>query len=528
MTFNLIHQPWIPVRTHDGERRLVSIREALLDAPAYRWLDSEACLENTAIHRLLAAILHDAHQGPTSISEAARLYERGHFQPDLLDAYLQAVEDRFDLFSEDAPFWQTPGFAAVNAKGQDASHPVQFLAAHLSSGTNVTLFAKTVDDNPLAVTPATAARWLIAAQNFRPAVGKSVLGKPLSSPLARVAVLTPQGDNLFETLVLSLTVYDPADQPADAPNWRQPPLPVEYLRSKPVRASLGRLDEYTWVAQAFRLHAEDTAEGVRVTRVSWGAGVEPHYPAGTSYWPADPMLAYVTSTKKGVTQRSNALRMRDAHVWRDYTAIIPPAGSNHEPSQLVEHISAVFDELDDFAPVRINLSGQITEQASVIAWRTDVFTVPSAVFQIPLARQTLEQFMRDINRGGFAATTAIETFHRETHTDSDHPASLTRAKKLAEGDAGVTTYWARGELLFRDFIDHLINNPQAATGVTPPDYLERIRRLATDAFEITAAGKSKLARHQRAVALALNALYPLLPRPSETNAEAPSHSEVTA
>lgn len=514
-SFDLIGQPWIPVRTRAGARELAGIEDALVKAQEYRGLDSDNPLEDVSIHRLLVAVLYDALGGPTDARRAARIYARGAFDQAPIKEYLDAHRRRFDLLDERYPFWQVAGFTATKANGADGTHPIQFLAFHLSSGTQATLWDKNVDDKPLAVTPDVAARWLLVTQNFRPAVGKSVLAKPNSSPLCRSAIITPVGANLFEALALSLVPIDPSELAKDAPFWRQEPPTVSGLMRGPVATSRGRLDEYTWLAQAIRLHAEETPYGTRVTRVSWGSGIKPAYPDGTSFWPTDPMLVYQRRGRAGQARRGT-LKVRESSAWRDYQALVPSDAPSSERSTLIEHISQVFLELGKVGlgdQARIAVTGLVTNNAGILTWRADVYSIPAAVLLVPGARQAVQHFFQTIDQAGRAVQTAIETYFRELHSNSQQSSAKSRARDLAARSTGLLTFWAQGELIFREFSDYLLTTPNdQIRSEIPTEYVERIRRLAMDSVAITSAGQGRHARLHRATGRALNALHSLLPK----------------
>jgi CRISPR system Cascade subunit CasA len=61
--FNLLHQPWITVRSPDGSRKDLSLLSLFKDSHLYQTLSGELPAQNIAILRLLLAVLHSVPWG---------------------------------------------------------------------------------------------------------------------------------------------------------------------------------------------------------------------------------------------------------------------------------------------------------------------------------------------------------------------------------------------------------------------------------------------------------------------------------
>src|SRR5574340_1161618 len=103
--FNLIYERWIPVVTQDGCAQSVSLREALLNAPYYRSVSANLPHSTAAVLRLLLVVLH-RNFGPPNTDVWEALWLRGAFDAAVLDDYFEHWQLRFDLFSNDHPFYQ--------------------------------------------------------------------------------------------------------------------------------------------------------------------------------------------------------------------------------------------------------------------------------------------------------------------------------------------------------------------------------------------------------------------------------------
>lgn len=75
-TFNLITQPWIPVR-EGNKLKEVSLEQALLEGRRFERIEDPSPLVTVALYRLLLAILHRALQGPENSDEAAKWFSNG-------------------------------------------------------------------------------------------------------------------------------------------------------------------------------------------------------------------------------------------------------------------------------------------------------------------------------------------------------------------------------------------------------------------------------------------------------------------
>ena len=114
--FNLLDEPWIPIRTVHGEIREVSLTMALLHARDYAALAETSPPNLIALYRLLLAMLHRAlttHHGPWRDVDRARWFRQG-LPEESLRAYLTQWRDRFWLFHPEYPFMQVAALAEAD------------------------------------------------------------------------------------------------------------------------------------------------------------------------------------------------------------------------------------------------------------------------------------------------------------------------------------------------------------------------------------------------------------------------------
>lgn len=218
--FNLLSEKWIKVMTKDCRVHEVTITDALLHAHEYVRLSGELPTQDVAIMRLLLAILHtvfsrvDENGNESSLYEIddvdaslerwAALWNMKKFPEKPIVDYLEEWYDRFWLFHPEKPFWQVP----------DAVVGTEYTAAKLNgevleSGNKIRLFAGISGTEKQYLDYAEAARWLVYINAFDDTSGKKK-GKNLPSPgvgwLGKIGTIYAKGNNLFETLMLNLTM----------------------------------------------------------------------------------------------------------------------------------------------------------------------------------------------------------------------------------------------------------------------------------------------------------------------------------
>lgn len=109
LSFNVIHEPWIPVETKTGEIICVGIKDALNNAHEYRRVSAASPVFSFGIQRILIALLIDAYR-PATINDLREIISKGYFDKRVLNSYISRCEadsNCFDLFDEKHPFLQT-------------------------------------------------------------------------------------------------------------------------------------------------------------------------------------------------------------------------------------------------------------------------------------------------------------------------------------------------------------------------------------------------------------------------------------
>jgi CRISPR system Cascade subunit CasA len=307
--FNLLDEPWVPVRASNGEQREVGLRTLLAESRNIEALSAASALVETAVLRLVAALLCHAHQGPRDRQEWRALWDAPSLVDPVVDGYLTARHGEFFLLDPDRPFAQTSAAHLLTSSHANEKSLAE-LSHHRASGTGKRLFDKSRDDVPLRCTPAEAARMLIAYQCWAPGGGT---GYGSSRLAGGVLVCVPTGRDLHETVLLNMTAYDPgAGEPiavtdGDAPSWERDrsedtigadrPVDglVDLLTRRPRAASLltdseGRLGRVL-IAAGERIPGDSTVRDPNIVyRLTKGAARAHKLPLGAPAWTELPAL----------------------------------------------------------------------------------------------------------------------------------------------------------------------------------------------------------------------------------------------
>ena len=217
MEFNLLQEPWVRVRLPDNTVQEVSLTDALLHAQDHVDLAGEMPTQDAAMLRLLLAVLFtvfsrvNVEGEPEPFEEEddalvrwGDLWQLGHFPEQPLRDYLEQLKDRFWLFHPERPFWQVPG-AAIGTAYNAAK-----LNGEMSESSNkLRLFPLYAGAGKSQLTYAQAARWLLYVNGYDDTSAKPK-GKGLPSVgagwLGKIGFIQAVGENLFETLMLNLTL----------------------------------------------------------------------------------------------------------------------------------------------------------------------------------------------------------------------------------------------------------------------------------------------------------------------------------
>ncbi len=211
--YNLLDEPWIPVRLLDGTITEVGLLELLRRTTEIADLACELPTQSIAIQRLVLAIAYRVAP-PRDVRDWVRQWDEGAPTEQMIE-YLERWRDRFFLFGGRFPFMQVSDLRTA----KDAVSGLEKLIADVPNGEQ---FFTTRHGRALAcIPPSEAARWLVHAQAYDPsgirsgAVGDSQVkggkGYPIGpSWCGHLGLMWLKGKDLDETLVLNLVPTDAA------------------------------------------------------------------------------------------------------------------------------------------------------------------------------------------------------------------------------------------------------------------------------------------------------------------------------
>ncbi len=333
--FNLISEPWIRVLKADYSTAEVSLRELFENAHEYRSLAGELPTQDTAMLRLLLAILYavflryapngeesplcgaddyddDDEAAENALGRWEELWNMKRFPMEPIGSYLETYYDRFWLLHPERPFYQ------VAELGEGTVATVNKLDSALDKSDNKTrLFTMVKQRERTAMTFAEAARWLVHFVSYSDCSAKKP--SPKQTWLGSLEAVYAAGGSLFETLLLNLVMYDVHDDrrlwlcecEEDKPAWERERVNPEKNRK------IVRLENPMSVLsiQARKVCLSAIPEEECIRSFYWGAG---------DYFEADnafiEQMTVWTLRKKEINytpKKSNHAKF----LWRDFVPL---------------------------------------------------------------------------------------------------------------------------------------------------------------------------------------------------------------
>ena len=248
--FNLLDEAWIRVICSDCREKEVSLLDLFRNAHEYDGLSGETPAQNTAVLRLLLAILHavfervdvEGHESPIESEEEAysrwkELWDRKSFPEKPIQDYLERWRDRFWLFHPEYPFFQFSEAVSVS------DYSAEKLNGEISeSGNKTRLFSPRNKAGKRSLSIPEAARWLLYMNGFddgavKPSKQDKALGdarvKMETAWLGELGLIESIGNNLFETLMMNFVLLDNEGEPWESaePIWEKEPFTAMICRT---------------------------------------------------------------------------------------------------------------------------------------------------------------------------------------------------------------------------------------------------------------------------------------------------------
>ena len=449
-SFDLTSSPWIPCERSDGSLVELSTREVFARAHELRGIADDP-LVAAALHRHLLAVVHRAYDGPRSRRDWAGILAEKGFDAAKVDAYLDRVRDRMDLFHPTHPFAQTRGLVQ-----QFSVDPIDQLGVERSKwGGARALFQHRGPDYRASMSPAQAARALLAHHAFATGGLVKKPGEPTSAtaaPLVRAAVVILRGSNLFETLATNLLVYAPSEgQPIpvvgeDKPSWEQEAPPRQLRQAKePKHMPAGWLDMLTWLSRRIELVCEGDEVTGYVRAVGQGMAEEA---------PRDPMVVYSIDKKRGI--RSIGINPHRA-FWRDANALFEVARGDDRHFERPKAIDLVASPeaqavLGDQAMFTLDVLGLSAEKSRVDVVRAEHVRGTARLFADADAGNEVEHALDFADKSVRALRSALWLYAMRALSPGDRSPDTKDVRALVDSLGAEPAAWSALGVHFEAFL----------------------------------------------------------------------------
>jgi CRISPR system Cascade subunit CasA len=520
-TFNLVDETWIPCITRDGTVKHEGILGTLTGAADYAEVRDSSPLVTVALHRLLLAILHRVF-GPESPEAWAELWENGsgRFDANRLEEYLKrpSIYSRFDLFDEKHPFYQTASLPLGRPDTKTGRHknekPILQLAHELAYSDNLHIFEHYQETNWEARPTEEAARWLVAFQAFAHSNlvtteegKKKEHGSADAAHLVKSAVVLVQGDNLFQTLLLSMVHYSEEDEE---------PFPFKASRDKPAwerddpvrpedRPFDGYLDLLTWQSRRVRLVPE-VGQPARLKTVS---GV-----VTMRGWQLPGFLRYGRETMVGFLKAEKAAANKDPwpplgfrlgrELWRDCHTLLQTVAEKSERPRILQWI----DDLRQRnyltrSQVQLDVIGMSSSTAKILFWRHESLPLPLAYLDKSELIESLKELLKLADRVvtvlndavWMAAVIAMKPDKKEARLSKTERDAI---KRIVQSLGAEPLFWSRLEEPFRRRLAELPGDDSHRSRVIQRWFTDSLRPAARTAYRRTAGELEDSSRALRA------------------------------
>lgn len=486
--FNLITDPWIPVRWLDPSRRepLVGLDRIFAEAEAIADLSANPA-ERVSLMRLLVCIAQAALGAPPHPQAWMG------FGDDLMTtvpAYMDRPEirERFELFGDGARFLQSS-----NIESQLEPPPLAKLIFHCATGNTPTLFDHEGESRRVFA-PAILARTLLTFQNFLigGSFGRFVQGNGPSLKMLHTILI---GKSLRETIVFNCLDTETMQPTAlGRPIWEIPEADLQ--KSSVATTYLGRL-----VPCPAKLWLINEGADVRI-----GQGFS--YPdfATTEFREASATVCVSTKEKdRRFLLRANV----DRGVWRDLHAVAifgkqAPSG----PLTLTSH-RAAFE--NDNA---ILWTGELikADDAKIVDSVESVFTIPPRLLDFS-GRELYESGVLFATSKEAILAKAIDAYFRQIDGRKNNASAKPTQSAKSGKQIASTHYW---HALDRDasVLLGLVADPDAMMGREfgkwsegkPDRWTAIVRAALTSAYN--AACLRQNARQYEAYGAGMRVLFP--------------------
>lgn len=456
VSFNLIDEPWIPVRV-EGEIVWYSLEQTLLNAEHIERIADNSPLAIVVLHRLLLAILYRALQGPENMEELEDWLSEG-FPKEAIQAYLAKYHDRFNLFDTERPFMQVSDLdkAKFNNKAIEPKSWILLSPEHKDGGAGGYLFNHE-SDVAEALDLRDAAKYLLIRQGFAlGGLSRTFAYAAKRSPSPNAMCFIPFARNLQHTLCNCLDPNNFAHYANDIPFWEQEEaLSIAQLRNASEVSLSGCAQAYTWLSRAIKLIPVASEDGYKVDNIYYASGLVPEF-AIEHY--SDPMVTTVPIQSGANKGKHTFSKFReDRKVWRDFASLFARQ-DGFSPPKVIDIATHNLSYLADDVDIGVLGLSNATQEAKVDYTRQEYYRLPAAlkadrysdvfaVFERSLA--LAENVGKALNSAARALAQHLLSYGGEHKPHKDDVSNMVKSFPT------LTAYWSELDSAFAALLERL-------------------------------------------------------------------------
>lgn len=248
--FNLIDEPWICVRDNGCKVKEISIRQVFEHAQDYTELAGETKTQDMAVLRFLLAMIYTVFSRYDKNGDEVdpeddinyltdnwnEVFRSGKFPMKPFEKYFEKWYDRFWLFDEEYPFYQSLSVLKQikenNWEKEKFRDNTKLIGTMIKSGNKPLLFCNRSGDNSI-LTYSEAARWILHSVLFDDRAIKASKydfekNKSNNNDSSNVTIgcnlgmISLKGENLFKTLMMNYVAdIDDISEIMEKPAWER-------------------------------------------------------------------------------------------------------------------------------------------------------------------------------------------------------------------------------------------------------------------------------------------------------------------
>lgn len=441
--FNVLNEPWLPVRMADGQVKDVGLLELFDQIERVSSLAETSPPSLVAQYRLLLAITHRAlttEYGSWNEAHRAKWFREGLPQG-VVQTYLNKWRDRFWLFHAEHPFMQVAALAAL-PETKDKLKPWTQISLASANGNTPVVFDHSSDDAPSAIQPGVALRELLGFLQFMPGgLVQTLRVSDNAGPLSNTAAVVPVGANLQQTLLLAL---HPGGTNSDLPAWERDAPQRHELVAEPALPT-GANDRYTRLSRAVLFQRTPTG------RVQWL-----HFAVGMAMADdqnaPDPMASF----RAGKDKLVRVTFTEGKAFWRDLPALVPDAeGKLSKPATVLGLAANLRQMLGDDSDQPLLVAGLASDQAKLLRWRCEQMALPPAL----LSDTRLAGYLRDKVRQAEGLHDRIRFLGANVLAElipgSNRKEIAQRAHAIFDRSAATSVFFSHAERALPQLLQHI-------------------------------------------------------------------------